>query len=101
MLISAAASSSSASPGRRGGRSGGFRAIVLLRGGELALLVYGFAKINRGNLRWNDLEAFRTLADEMLNLSVAGLAAALANGTMIEATCGDQAMQERGLGGRT
>lgn len=55
----------------------------------MAFLVYGFAKINRGNLRWKDLEAFRTLADEMLNLSVAGLAAALANGTIIEATCGD------------
>ena len=70
-----------------GGRSGGFRAIVLFRRDELAFLVYGFAKSSRANLRRNELEAFRMLADEMLNLTGASLAAALANGTIIQVTC--------------
>lgn len=48
------------------GRSGGFRSIVLLRRGERAFLVYGFAKSDRGNIRRDELRAFRKLADEML-----------------------------------
>ena len=67
-----------------GGRSGGFRSIVLFRRGELAFFVYGFAKSDRENLRRDELEAFRTLADEMLKLDKVGLQAALVNGTIIE-----------------
>ena len=76
------------------GRSGGFRVIVLFRRDELAFFVYGFAKSSRENLRRNELEAFRMLADEMLVLTTEGIAAALANGTIIEVTCDDQAVQE-------
>ena len=68
------------------GRSGGFRSIVLFRRGELAFFVYGFAKSDRQNLRRDELEAFRLLADEMRKLDEAGLQAALANGTIIEVT---------------
>ena len=67
-----------------GGRSGGFRSIVLFRRGELTFFVYGFAKSDRENLRRDELEAFRTLADEMLKLDKVGLQAALVNGTIIE-----------------
>ena len=77
-----------------GGRSGGFRAIVLLQRNELAFFVYGFAKSSRENLRRNELEVFRKLADEMLALTGAGLTAALANGTIIEVRCDDEALQE-------
>jgi len=69
---------------RGGGRSGGFRSIVLFRRGELAFFVYGFAKSDRENLRRDELEAFRTLADEMLKLEEPDLQAALANGTIVE-----------------
>ena len=72
-----------------GGRSGGFRAIVLFRRDELAFFVYGFAKSSRENLRRNELEAFRMLANEMFVLTGAALMAALANGTIIEVTCDD------------
>ena len=61
-----------------GGRSGGFRTIVLFRRRELAFFVYGFAKSDRENLRWNELETFRLLADEYLALDRKGLAAAQA-----------------------
>ena len=71
------------------GRSGGFRAIVLFRRSGLALFVYGFAKSSRQNLRQDEIEAFRMLADEMLNLTEAVLAMALANGTIIEVKCDD------------
>ena len=51
-----------------GGRSGGFRTIVLFRRGELAFFVYGFAKSVRENLRRDELETFRRLADAYLAL---------------------------------
>ena len=68
------------------GRSGGFRSIMLFQKGELAFFVYGFAKSDRQNLRRDELEAFRLLADEMLKLDELRLQAALANGTIIEVT---------------
>ena len=80
---------------RRGsGRSGGFRTIVLFRRGELAFFVYGFAKSVRENLRRDELETFRQLADAYLALDRAGLAAAQAVGTIIEVRCDDPTVQE-------
>ena len=52
-----------------GGRSGGFRAIGPFRRDELAFFAYGFAKSGRENLRRNELEAFRMLANKMLDLT--------------------------------
>ena len=77
-----------------GGRSGGFRTIVLFRRGELAFFVYGFAKSDRENLRRDELATYRLLADEYLSLDGAGLAAAQATGAIIEVECNDQAIQE-------
>ena len=62
-----------------GGRSSGFRTIMLFRRDELAFFVYGFAKSSRANLHRNELEAFRLLAHEMLGMTGASLAAALTN----------------------
>ena len=76
-----------------GGRSGGFRTIVLFRRCELAFFVYGFAKSGRANLRRDELEAFRLLADAYLALDEAGLAAAQSVGAIIEVKCNDQAIQ--------
>jgi hypothetical protein len=81
--------------GRKGGgRSGGFRTIVLFRRGELAFFVYGFTKSGRENLRRDELAAYRLLADEYLSLDAAGIEAARATGAIIEVTCDDQTIQE-------
>ena len=78
---------------RRGqGQSGGFRVIVAFRRGERAFFVHGFAKSDRENLRPRELTALRSLADEMLGLDAAGLEAMLANGTISEVDCDDQAV---------
>ena len=77
-----------------GGRSGGFRTIVLFRRGELAFFVYGFAKSDREDLRRDELETFRLLADEYLALDRRDLAAAQAAGTIVEVICDDQTIQE-------
>ncbi|MDE0270013.1 MAG: type II toxin-antitoxin system RelE/ParE family toxin [Gammaproteobacteria bacterium] len=77
-----------------GGRSGGFRTIVLFRRDELAVFVYGFAKSDRKNLQPDELTAFRMLADEYLGLDRAGLAVARSAGAIIEVKCDDEAIQE-------
>ena len=75
-----------------GGRSGGFRTIVVFRRGALAFFVHGFAKNDRENLRRKELSGLRSLADEYLALDAAGLAATQAVGAIIEVECDDQAV---------
>ena len=76
--------------GRPGqGRSGGVRALLVVRRGSLAFFVHEFAKSDRENLRRNELGAVRALAEEMLGLDEAGLEAMLVNGTISEVNCDD------------
>ncbi|MCY4236861.1 MAG: type II toxin-antitoxin system RelE/ParE family toxin [Rhodospirillaceae bacterium] len=77
-----------------GGRSGGFRMIVLFRRGALAFFVYGFAKSDQENLRRDELETYRLLANRYLALDEKGLAAAQAAGAIVEVKCDDQTIQE-------
>jgi len=74
-----------ARPGQ--GKSGGFRSILLFRQGERAFFAYGFAKSDRGNIRKDELKAFRLLAAEMLAMDDKALRAAAKNGTIIEVIC--------------
>ena len=76
------------------GKSGGFRSIVLFRQRERSFFVYGFAKKDRGNIRKDEMQAFRALASEMLQLDQASLKLAMANGTIMEVICNAYAIQE-------
>ncbi len=67
-----------------GGKSGGFRALILLRVGERAFFVHGFAKSDRDNIRDDELVALKRLAGEMLNYDDAALAKAIAAGVLTE-----------------
>lgn len=51
------------------GKSGGYRTIILLRRGDKAFFMYGFAKSDRNNLSEDELIAFRKAAKEYLSLS--------------------------------
>ena len=66
------------------GKSGGYRSIMLFRRGVLVFFVYGFAKSDRDNIRRDELQAFRKLAESMLMLDTKALAAAMKNGTIVE-----------------
>ncbi len=67
-----------------GGKSGGFRTLILFRMGELAFFVHGFAKNERANIDDDELAALRKLASHMLAYDEAALGRALANKTLIE-----------------
>jgi hypothetical protein len=66
------------------GKSGGFRSIVLFCSGDKAFFVYGFPKSARGNVREDELQGFRQLADAMLSYDDAALAKALEAGALQE-----------------
>ena len=73
---------------RRGrGKSSGYRSIVLFQRAERAFFVYGFAKGGRDNIRRDELQAFRKLADEMFVLDDKDLAEATKNRTITEIIC--------------
>ena len=67
-----------------GGKSGGFRALILLRTGQRAFFVHGFAKSDRDNIRDGELVALKRLAAELLNYDDATLAKAIAAGVLTE-----------------
>ncbi|WP_420604423.1 type II toxin-antitoxin system RelE/ParE family toxin [Methylobacterium sp.] len=75
-----------------GGRSGGFRAIVLFRREDRAFFVHGFAKNERENLQRDELRTLRRLAGELFGLERMELEAMLANGTISEVNCDDKAI---------
>ena len=72
-----------------GGKSGGFRTIVLFHVDVRAFFVHGFAKNQRDNIRDDELAAFKMLAAEMMAYDDATLARAIANGTLMKVTCND------------
>ncbi len=67
-----------------GGKSGGFRTIILLKAGERAFFVRGFAKNELDNIRDDELAALKILAAQMLAYDDAALALALATGILTE-----------------
>lgn len=70
-----------------GGKSGGFRTIILFRIGERGFFVHGFAKNEQDNIRDDEVAAFKMLASEMLAYDDAALARAIGNGTLTEVMC--------------
>ena len=72
-----------------GGKSGGYRTIILFRVGARAFFVHGFAKNERGNIRDDELAAFKLLATALMAYDDTALAKAIDNGTLMEVICND------------
>jgi hypothetical protein len=67
-----------------GGKSGGFRTIVLFRIGSRAVFAYGFEKNAQDNIDDTELRELRRLADVMLSYSEAEIETALKASVLIE-----------------
>jgi len=70
-----------------GGRSGGYRTILLIRIGTRAVFAYGFAKNDQENINRNELEGFQTLAAELLEYEDDQIEKALDTGALLEMNC--------------
>lgn len=75
-----------------GGKSGGFRTIILYRTATRAIFVHGFAKNEQDNIRADELAAFKLLAAELLAYDNAAIGKAVANGTLTEVMGDGQAV---------
>ena len=73
-----------------GGKSGGFRTLILFRIGALAFFVHGFAKNEQANIDDDELVVLRKLAAIMLHYDEGALRQALENKTLIEVICDEK-----------
>lgn len=64
------------------GKSGGSRSIILFRKNDRAVYVYGFQKKDLANIRPNELEAFRELAQVVLGYTNAEIAQRVEDGAL-------------------
>jgi hypothetical protein len=69
-----------------GGKSGGFRTIILFKAGNHCFFAHGFAKSEKANVSAKELKALKRLAGILLGLSDQQIQTAEANGELIEVT---------------
>lgn len=69
-----------------GGKSAGYRSIVLFRTGEQAYFVYGFSKSELENIRKDEVAQFKKMAKHMFALTHEQLALLIENGQIEEVT---------------
>jgi hypothetical protein len=69
------------------GKSGGFRTLILLKIGNRAFFVYGFAKNEKDNIEADDLIALKKLAAIILNYTDDQLKDSLSKNILIEVQC--------------
>jgi hypothetical protein len=81
-----------------GGKSGGFRTIILFRAKTLSFFVHGFAKNERDNIGDDELAAFKLLAAQLLAYDETALARAVAAGVLTEVRTDDEAVSQPGNG---
>jgi hypothetical protein len=74
----------------RQGRSRSYRAVVLLREGERAFFVYGFAEGDRGDLREDEEAQFKKMARHVLALTDDQVQALIVSGAFQEVSSDDQ-----------
>jgi hypothetical protein len=64
------------------GKSGGSRSIILFKKNDRAVYVYGFEKKDLANIKPNELEAFRELAEVVLSYTNAQIAKRVEDGAL-------------------
>jgi len=77
-----------------GGKSGGFRTIILFKIGSHSFFAYGFAKNAKANVTAKELKALRRLAGILFAFSDAQVRAAEIAGELIEVTNDDSNKQK-------
>lgn len=78
-----------------GGKSGGFRTIILFRVGGHSFFAHGFAKSDKANVSAKELRALKALADLLLRLSDRQIGLSKEAGELIE-VAGDDGETEKG-----
>ena len=67
-----------------GGKSGGYRSILIFRSGERAVFVFAFAKSDKANLSAAELKVYRKAASIMLELGESEMETEVDAGRLVE-----------------
>lgn len=76
-----------------GGKSGGFRTIILFKVGGHSFFAHGFAKNEKANVTAKELKALKKLAEVLLAMSEADIDKGLAAGEFVKVEDGDEAQE--------
>lgn len=69
---------------QHGGKSSGFRTIVVYRVGEIAIFLYGFGKNERDNIGKSELKNLKKLGNDLISLTSTELDLAISKGVLFE-----------------
>jgi hypothetical protein len=73
-----------------GGKSGGFRTLIVFRAGTRAFFVHGFAKNEKDNIGKDELVALKKLASELVAYDDKAIVRVIASGTLTEVICDEK-----------
>ncbi|MCA3746579.1 type II toxin-antitoxin system RelE/ParE family toxin [Phenylobacterium sp.] len=73
-----------------GGKSGGFRTIIMFKVGGHSFFVHGFAKNEKANISPKELKALKALAATFLALDLSAIETAKSAGEIAEVTIDDE-----------
>ena len=76
------------------GKAKGYRTIIFLRQGDLAIFVFGFPKSKKSNLTHSEEHAFKEAAKHLLSLPETSIARLVENGELIEVTENEQEVSQ-------
>jgi hypothetical protein len=76
-----------------GGKSGGFRTIILFKVGGHSFFAHGFAKNEKANVTAKELKALKKLAEVLLTMSEADIDKGIAAGEFVKVEDDDEAQQ--------
>jgi len=79
-----------------GGKSGGFRTIILFKVGGHSFFAHGFAKNEKANVSLKELKALKQLAAVYLGLSEDEIGAAVVAGELIEVSSDGEDNEQAG-----
>lgn len=72
------------------GKSGGYRTVILYRKADVAFFVYGFSKNERDNITRPELQGFKKLAGDMLDMTPKQIENQVASGHLQRVNCDDE-----------
>jgi len=67
-----------------GGKSSGFRTIILFKADDRAIFLFGFGKNEKENIYKNELQYFKKLGDDLLSLNSKQLETAISQKVLFE-----------------
>ena len=73
-----------------GGKSGGFRTLIVFRASTRAFFVHGFAKNEKDNIGKDELVALKKLASELVAYDDKAIVRVIASGTLTEVICDEK-----------